>query len=664
MRNRFVGVSALALAVVMGGCTVIETVPSSTTSAYVQDVAAIRAQDDFYGYINASYLMELDVSDSQGFRSRFGEINSVIDDRLDELIRGIAAGDRESYPAGSNEQLIYDLYYQVLDASTSGSLMTSDDMASFSATCDRILSISSVPEYLSMVGELYRDFGVNPVFSPYVIGDESVVVLPFVNPTSEELEFISLGGSSAQSTANYYTTVLVEAGVDPEEAAARGVADANLLMDIAAGTDFDLEKTILEDTNDIQNYLIYKSYSEIDSLCPNVGHEGILTTMGFDSSSMSGLYIVEEEQLSTVDSLMTSENLEGWKDILLVSYQYSLIDMLPLSYGGPGTVYTNDEYALAAVKRKLSLELGEEYVEVYYDEATVSAVTSIAYAVRDEYVSLIADCSWMSDEGKALVTDKLMSMTFCIGAAEPHEVDPSAASLIGPTCYETAINMNRKRHDRNKDSVDGSLEESGFDHMPPQTVNACYVGLENTMVIPLGIMDAPFYDPDASYYANLGGIGAVIGHEISHAFDYSGMQYDASGNFDPDWMPASDIEAFASVSSSFVEYYSSYTVMTYHNVDGDLTITENMADAAGLECVLRLAPSLSEKQEIFENYAKIFASVTTREAMLDQIATDAHSPDMVRINANVALFDEFYEIYDVNEGDLMYVAPSDRVRRW
>jgi predicted metalloendopeptidase len=184
------------------------------------------------------------------------------------------------------------------------------------------------------------------------------------------------------------------------------------------------------------------------------------------------------------------------------------------------------------------------------------------------------------------------------------------------------------------------------------------------MVIPLGIMDAPFYDPDASYYANLGGIGAVIGHEISHAFDYSGMQYDASGNFDPDWMPASDIEAFASVSSSFVEYYSSYTVMTYHNVDGDLTITENMADAAGLECVLRLAPSLSEKQEIFENYAKIFASVTTREAMLDQIATDAHSPDMVRINANVALFDEFYEIYDVNEGDLMYVAPSDRVRRW
>ena len=169
MRQRIVGAAALGLALVVGGCTVIETVPSSTSSAYVQDISAIRAQDDFYGYINASYLMSLDISDSQQYAGSFEDASDVIDTRLDEIIHEIVSGDRDSYAPGSNEQLIYDCYFQLLEASSEGAMMNEADLESFETVCDSVLNVSTIDEYLELSGELYRDYGVDPVFAPYVI---------------------------------------------------------------------------------------------------------------------------------------------------------------------------------------------------------------------------------------------------------------------------------------------------------------------------------------------------------------------------------------------------------------------------------------------------------------------------------------------------------------
>lgn len=670
MKNKMIGISAALMALCLGGCSVIETVPGSTTATSVQDISAIRAQDDFYGYINASYLMDIDVSDSRGVAGSFDDLSDDIDTKLDDIIHEIVSGDRDSYDPGSNEQLIYDYYYQLLDSSSSGSMMTEGDLESFVSVCDSILSVSTVDEYLEISGELYRDYGVDPVFAPYVINgisssDEgAIAIIPFDSPSDDTLDYLSFGGTSAQSTANEFSAILIELGTDPEEAGSRGIDDTRFLMSIALETDLDFVNMLADHQDDIVNYLVFKTDDEIDLICPNVGHEGILKSMGLEGDIVSGLYILEEGQLAAIDSMLTEDNLTAWKDITLLSFVKRLELMLPDEYGGYCPVGNSDAFVLREVKKYLSLEIGEEYVERYYDEDTVTDVASIAYQIRDEYVSMIGDCSWMSDEGKSLVIDKLMNMTFCIGAASPHEVDHSDAALVGDSYYETYSNICRKGHDGMISDLNGTGESNGFDHMPPQTVNACYLSIDNMMVIPLGIMQAPFYDPDASFYTNLGGIGAIIGHEISHAFDYHGMWFDVSGHYDPTWMPAEDIESFEAISASFVDYYSSFMVMTYHNVDGDLTIGENMADAAGLECVLRFADSLDQEQEIFENFARIFARIGTRAAMLDQIENDPHSPNIVRVNATVALFDGFYEIYDVTEGDLMYVPVSDRVRRW
>ncbi|MCR5529818.1 MAG: M13 family metallopeptidase [Saccharofermentans sp.] len=673
MGRKAVAALSSIMALLMTGCTVAESIPTtSETSIQVQDISAIRAQDDFYGYINSSYLVSLDTDDSDGYGGSFDDVSAVISDRLDEIIREIAQGDRESYLPGSNEQLIYDLYYLLLDASagTDGSFMSDEDVTSFEQKCAEILNAASIDELLYIVGDLYREYNVDPIFTPTVTpdlndsGKSAVGITPFYSPEGTELEVIVLGGNDASDTARSFTNVLIDAGVDSQEAEERGIEDTLLLMQIGYATDFDIVNMLEENLVEAPKYMIYLTEDEIDDLCPNVGHEGILATMGIEDDYVDGIYIVLEDQLSAIDSLLTEDNLESWKDITLLSFVNSIKSFLPESYGGSSIAYSNDSYAIREVKRYLSTELSEEYVERYYDEETVSAVEDLVYDIRDEYEEMINDCEWMSDEGKALAVEKLMSIEFYIGADEPHVTDPSDADLIGASCFETRLALNVRSYERWLSELRGEYESSGFEGMLPTTANACYNPISNCVVIPLGIMDAPFYDKDASYYTNLGGIGSIIGHEISHAFDYHSMWFDMNGNYNPEWMPQEDRDAFEEVALSISEYYSSYTVLTYHNVDGDLTIGENMADISGLEVILRMAGDLDAKKEIFENFAVCFASVSTRDIALSSLSSDPHSPNQIRVNATVALFPEFYEIYEVTSEDLMYVQEDCRVRRW
>ena len=177
-------------------------------------------------------------------------------------------------------------------------------------------------------------------------------------------------------------------------------------------------------------------------------------------------------------------------------------------------------------------------------------------------------------------------------------------------------------------------------------------------------MNAPFYSPDQSYWENLGGIGAVVGHEISHAFDNHGMMYDMNGNYDPSWIPDEDRKAFDEMASHIEEYYSRQKILEIHPVDGELTLGENLADISGVDCILRLTKTNEERKELLENYARVWACVSQKDGALAQLYSDVHSPAITRVNAVVALFDPFYEIYDVKEGDAMYVAPEERVTRW
>ena len=548
--------------------------------------------------------------------------------------------------------------------------MNEEDIGSMLKTVEDIRNTASIKEFLDICGRLYSEWDVNPIFGAMVDTDMhdsasgSVWIRPFQSPTGHDLKDISLGGQMGQGEAMYFRSTLVDLGMEAEEARQKSVADTKLIMEIALGTDLDLMEVIKKDWTAAMQTAIYRSNKELDALCPNVGADGILRTMGIGSGLTDGAYLWDERQLSTLDSLLTEEHLDEWQDIAILSYMSSINSMLPKKYGGFPVLYSNDLFAKETIKYTLSKELGEEYVKNYYDEETVAAVTQITDAIVDEYIVMIADCDWLSNEGKTAITAKLDNMMYFIGADEPHKTDSSDAKLVGNSVYDTKHNLNMRDYKDNMKVLRDGVERNGFEMMAPQTVNACYSPDMNSINITAAIMNAPFYSPDQSYWENLGGIGAVVGHEISHAFDNHGMMYDMNGNYDPSWIPEEDREAFEEMASHIEEYYSKQMVLDIHPVDGELTLGENLADISGVDCILRLTKNDEQRKELLENYARIWASVTPKDSALGQLYMDEHSPNKVRVNAVVALFDPFYEIYDVKEGDGMYVAPEDRVKRW
>lgn len=202
--------------------------------------------------------------------------------------------------------------------------------------------------------------------------------------------------------------------------------------------------------------------------------------------------------------------------------------------------------------------------------------------------------------------------------------------------------------------------------MSADTVNACYIPDANSINVPAGILLFPMYDETASYYENLGAIGAILGHELTHGFDTNGSQYDQFGR-KTNWWTDKDRAYFEKLAQSVVDYYNRWEYLPNRVQDASKTVTEDIADLGGLSCVFgimqRNGASDDEMRAAMERYAMMWAQLANDNTYIC-LAADVHSEHKVRVNAGLASLDLFYALYGVEEGDNMYVAPEDRVRIW
>ena len=196
-------------------------------------------------------------------------------------------------------------------------------------------------------------------------------------------------------------------------------------------------------------------------------------------------------------------------------------------------------------------------------------------------------------------------------------------------------------------------------------MNACYQPSANTITITAAITNAPFFDKDADYYTNLGGLGAVIAHEMGHAFDSNCILFNSKGEYDPSWIAQADMDALTERNEKAAKYFEdNFTVFGIYHVDGEQTLGENYADLGAMECIVSLTNTKEDRMKLFESFATIWCEICTDEAIINQVAYDPHSPAIIRVNAICSTLDAFYETYDVHEGDGMYIAPENRISRW
>jgi len=337
-----------------------------------------------------------------------------------------------------------------------------------------------------------------------------------------------------------------------------------------------------------------------------------------------------------------------------------------------------DERALQVVNGSVGEALGKLYVdEKFPPEAKEKAKAMIQNIIR-AYEIRINNLSWMAPETKKNAIAKLKKMTIKIGYPDKWK-DYSALTIKSPeeggTYYDNAKAVARWRFAENIADLKKPVDKTRWG-MSPQTVNAYFNPSFNEIVFPAAILQPPFYNYKADEAVNYGGIGAVIGHEISHGFDDSGSRYNADGNL-VDWWTEEDSKQFAALTGALADQYSALQPVPGTFVDGKFTLGENIGDLGGVNAAYDgLQLFLKEKgnpgkidgftpeQRFFISWATIWRAKSREEALKNQVKTDPHSPAMYRGYVPLQNVDAFYEAFDIKPGDGMYIEPSKRVKIW
>jgi putative endopeptidase len=236
---------------------------------------------------------------------------------------------------------------------------------------------------------------------------------------------------------------------------------------------------------------------------------------------------------------------------------------------------------------------------------------------------------------------------------------PEEAGLI-----EDVLAIRDKNRAQNVEKAKAEIDSDMW-MTAPQTVNAYYLMTDNSINIPAGILGGDFYDPEGTDAEQMGSIGVVIGHEITHGFDTSGSQYDKDGNLN-NWWTDEDHAAFEERTDKVSAYFSKLEVLPDVYVDGDLTIGETVADLGGLSCMLEIAKGTEgfDYEDFFTSFARVWKNQTLPNVLEMLVQTDSHPPGYIRTNATVQQVQEFYDTFGVGEGDGMYLAPDERLSVW
>lgn len=391
--------------------------------------------------------------------------------------------------------------------------------------------------------------------------------------------------------------------------------------------------------------------------------------------------VTEPEYIAALADLYTEENVPVIRDWLLLMAAESMTDSLDRETSAQITAIINDVFgidgeanedddALFMVKELLSVPMDNLYIQTYCTEKQRQDIVEIIDEVLDNYHAILEETDWLSEETRARAVEKLDAIR--VNAVYPDELgDWSELEFAG--CEDggsmlaaiAAIDDYVLRF--MSERIDTAVDKDKWDQFAMETsqVNAFYNPQNNSINIMAGILCGDIYSEDMSREQIMGGIGTIIGHEISHAFDTSGAQFDKNGALN-NWWTEADYAAFTERAKKLAAWYDGFIPVEGITYSGQQVQTEAIADMGGMKVMLAIAASQEgfDYDAFFRQFAKTWRCQKLRSSVIADIAEDTHPLRYLRVNATLAQFDEFVNLYDIQPGDGMYIAPEDRVAVW
>jgi putative endopeptidase len=669
------GVLAMALVWAMAACAGAAAPPLGSGLLLAGYDRQVRAQDDLFRFANGQWLRTTEIPAD---RTRYGVFDALVD-RSEQNLRTIVEDSAARHgAAGSPDQQIGDFYASFLDTARRDALRA----APLRASLERIDSLASPADLLQYFAQSAAAGTPSPIaLSIEQDAKNATAYLPEVEQSGLALpnrdyylksdpQFVT----TRDQLRTYAARILGLAGVaDPDAAAGQALAVENRLAGIQWSAVQNRDATAT-----------YNKFSVTDATTrtPGLDWKTYLDAAGVHTPDF---VVAEPSFFTALGSALTTVPLAGWRSYL----KFKLIDSL--------APYLSDDFVAARFefhsrdlagqqemsplwKRGVSVVngalgdlLGQRYVQRYFPPDAKQRIDALVSELIDAYRSSIDGLDWMSAATKQQAKDKLSKLAVKIGYPSEWK-DYSKLRVLRDDLVGNVVRSAALEYQRDLDKLGKPVDRAEW-ITTPQTVNAFYNPARNDITFPAAILQPPFFDPTADDAVNYGGIGAVIGHEISHAFDDQGRKYDGTGNL-RDWWTPQDAQRFTARTAALVAQYSAYQPLPGEHINGELTLGENIADLSGLTVALRayrrsvggrpaaMMDGFTGEQRFFLGWAQVWRGKTRDKQLREQLLSDPHSPNEFRANGVVSNLPEYYTAFHVTPGDKLFRPPDQRVTLW
>ena len=648
---------SLLMAVSFASCASEEPVMPQPETKNKTDIPKPDIGENYYGNINYDYLINGQIPYGKESYSHFDDISNEMEKYLYDLILRCVSKEQTK---GSCEYSIKELYQQFVD--TDAREKAGPDLIAI--VPKKIEECKTLDEYISTLGWMYQEYGISSFFRFDVqpdAYDTSVNKLYLMNFNScgNMKENFTRTNAGAEGIGKLTEHTLVELDTEVTEARKRAKKVVRMINDIM------YQSTDSETSIDVGIHYNNYDKKELDKLYSNVNMQKLLKAFGFDTGDV---IVYDVSQSKKINEFFKQENLQQLKDYAVTCTMYKYSTALPPSLQKKISDKSGDEDMKKSIKAILSNQLEEELGFVYGSEICTDEVMNTAYKMMNDIRSscreLITKCSRLSDDSKKIYLDKLDNMIILMGYDKDYKSPFSIVSEAeGGNLLQNVINIQKGWAQNTIKKLSEKPDRNSWD-MTAITANAVYNPYMNTVTIPAAMLSKASLDLSKSEYRNLGFVGYCIAHEINHAFDSNGFLFDKNGCYCSELICKEDRDNYRKVLDKAEEYYSSYKLLDIYNINGKLTLSENIADLGAIQCLANITDNKENLREIFEGAADIWGSLEIVEGIVMQLDGDLHSPSEARVNAVFSSTDKFYDAYDIAETDKMYVAPENRIRVW
>ena len=652
----------------------------------------VKPSEDFYKHVNGTWQEKTEIPADRTSWGSFAELRKKTDaDVLTILDEAIEQGnfskvkDAEGKEIDSDQEKAVNYYESIMDT-VSRNAQGIAPLQPFLAKIDEIKTKKDVENYITNMapygGGGFYGFGV------YNDLKDSKMNACYLGAGGLGLSrdyYVDEDDDTKEKLKKYeaFVAKMLRAFGDDEKVAAE---KAEMIVAFEKSLAEPMMKK--EDRRDARNMYNPMTVSELSTLAPAIDWEAHLKGIGVND--IEKIIVTDPNYFKAMNAIFSTRSVEDIKTLLRWNTINSAAGLLSTdlekanwefyskTLRGAKQQRPREERALASVNGSIGEALGQLYVDKMFPPEAKKKAEEMIANVRLGFEKRIAQLPWMSDSTKQKALEKLNKLTVKIAYPDTWK-DYSELQVKGVkdggSYFENAINVTKWNYNNDMEKLGKPVDRTEWG-MSPQTVNAYFNPFNNEIVFPAAILQPPFYNYKADEAVNYGGIGAVIGHEISHSFDDSGSRFDGDGNLN-NWWTSQDLEKFTVQGKGLIKQFDDLVAVDDVHVNGTFTLGENIGDLGGVNAAyegLQIfydqngrpenIDGFTPEQRFFMSWATVWRTKARPEALKNLIKTDPHAPGMFRAYMPLKNVDAFYEAFNIKEGDEMYLKPEDRVKIW